>query len=177
MGIYDDSSASTIPQLSGTKLPQTITPSPIGLPSASDAPIWLLPDGSVSYTGRPATPAGATAADPSPGFLASNAQTLMALGAGIAQGGVGRGLQLASAAAQASHQQQAHQQSLLHTYDALTDAGVPRTLARAAVYDPHIMRAVASAYFGPKAQNAPAGATAVNPAQPSPADTSSPASS
>lgn len=148
MGIFDD--LFSAPAAGAAPSPNATTGAPITL---GDPPIWLLPDGSVSYTGRPPSARLPNNAAQAPGgFLGNNAQTLMALGAGIAQGGVGRGLQLAAGAAQASHQQQAQRDSVLHAYDVLTDAGVPRALARAAIYDPHIMRAVASAYFGPKAK-------------------------
>jgi hypothetical protein len=147
---------------SATPAPPTRLPFP-----AADPPIWLLPDGRVSYSGQPSAAQAPSDTGLAPGgFLSSNAPTLMALGAGIAQGGIGRGLELAGNAAQASHKQQMQQQSLLHTYDALTDAGVPRSLARAAVYDAHIMRAIASAYFGPKAQPS---APATTPMPPAPA--------
>jgi hypothetical protein len=169
MSVFDDRYFATIgPQGPGNP-PAPVPAAPASsskLPfPAADPPIWLLPDGSVSYSGRsPSASTGAASTSQVPGgFLNSNASTLMALGAGIAQGGIGRGLEYAANAAQAAHKQQAQQQSLLHTYDALTDAGVPRTLARAAVYDPHIMRAVASTYFGPKA-NSTAPAAAAPPA-------------
>ena len=103
--------------------------------------MWLSPDGSVSYTGR--QPA---AGNP----LSNNALTLMALGAGIAQGGIGKGLQQAATAAEADRQQQAQRYGVLQNYDALTDAGVPRDQARAAIYDPRVMSAVATKYFGGK---------------------------
>jgi hypothetical protein len=125
----------------------------------ADPPIWLGPDGSVSYTGR--QPAASDAAQPNNNPLGNNALTLMALGAGIAQGGVGKGLQFATTAAEADRKQQAQRYGVLHAYDALTDAGVPRDEARAAIYDPHVMRAVAAKYFGPKGR-------AVETATPSP---------
>jgi hypothetical protein len=82
----------------------------------------------------------------------------MALGGGIAQGGVGKGLQLATAAAEADRKQRAQRYGVLQSYDALTDAGVPRDEARAAIYDPHVMRAVAAKYFGPKGKASEAAA-------------------
>jgi hypothetical protein len=86
MSMYDPSSVPPDQQPPSTDAPQTAASpsSPLGLPSTSAAPIWLSPDGAVSYVGR---------------FLTNNAPTLTALGAGIAQGGIGCGLQLESAAA------------------------------------------------------------------------------
>ncbi len=127
--------------------PQSSVGLPIPLP---DPWIWLSPDGSVSYTGRQDAQPAAAPINNNP--LSSNAMTLMALGAGIAQGGIGKGLQLATTAAEADRKQQAQRYAVLQSYDALTDAGVPRDEARAAIYDPRVMRAVAAKYFGPKSQ-------------------------
>jgi len=141
---YLPTPAATFPN-APVSVPQASGPLPI---PPADPPIWLGPDGSVSYTGRQRTPS--EAAQPSNNSLSNNALTLMALGGGIAQGGVGKGLQLATAAAEADRKQQAQRYGVLQTYDALTDAGVPRDEARAAIYDPRVMRAVATKYFGPK---------------------------
>ena len=48
----------------------------------------------------------------------------MALGAGIAQGGIGRGLAMASAAAEAERSRAAQQMSFLQTYKALVGGGI-----------------------------------------------------
>jgi len=79
----------------------------------------------------------------------SHPLTLMSLGAGIAQGGVGRGLDLATAAAQAERNLQAQQVNHAHVYNALTGAGVPPDEALAAVLNPSLMRALAVKYLGP----------------------------
>src|SRR6516165_5112516 len=92
--------------------------------------------------------------------------TLMSLGAGIAQGGVGRGLDLATAAAQAERNLQAQQVNHAHVFNALTGAGVPPDEALAAVLNPSLMRVLAVKYLGPRAGGnaasaaAPAGAAA-----------------
>jgi hypothetical protein len=83
--------------------------------------------------------------------LAAHALTLMALGAGIAQGGIGRGLAMASAAAQNERNLQAQQASYLQTYKALTDGGVPQDEALAATLNPSLMRTLAARYLGPRA--------------------------
>jgi hypothetical protein len=120
----------------------------------------------------PFDPAGAGPAQPPSGLgglgqgltngINNHALTLMALGAGIAQGGVGRGLADAATAAQAERNLQAQKFNFLQTYNALTDAGVPAPQAQAAISNPSLMRALAVKYLGPKspgnAPSAPAGA-------------------
>ena len=59
--------------------------------------------------------------------------TLMSLGAGIAQGGIGRGLALATAAAQAERNLQAQKVNHAHVLNALTGAGLLPDEALAAV--------------------------------------------
>jgi hypothetical protein len=86
----------------------------------------------------------------------NHALTLLALGGGIAQGGVGRGLAAASAAAQAERNLLAQQVNFRQTYNALTGAGVPADKALAAVMNPSLMRTLAVKYLGPRsAGNAP----------------------
>jgi hypothetical protein len=136
--------------------------SSVGLPIPQPDPwIWLSPDGSVSYTGRQDAQPAATPVNNN--LLSTHAMTLMALGAGVAEGGVGKGLQLATAAAEADRKQEAQRYAVLRSYDALTDAGVPRDEARAAIYDPRVMRAVAAKYFGPKGRS-PGATTSVDQA-------------
>jgi len=84
--------------------------------------------------------------------LASHAATLMALGAGIAQGGIGRGLAMASAAADNERNRAAQQMSFLQTYKALTEGGVPQEEALAAVLNPSLMRSLAAKYLGPRSR-------------------------
>jgi len=59
--------------------------------------------------------------------------TLMSLGASIAQGGIGRGLALATAAAQAERNLQAQEVNHAHVLNALTGAGLLPDEALAAV--------------------------------------------
>ena len=68
----------------------------------------------------------------------------MALGAGIAQGGVGRGLADAATAAAAERNRQFQQLNFLATYKALTDGGVPPQEAQAAISNPSLMRTLAA---------------------------------
>ncbi len=163
--------------------------SPTGQPSLAIAPaepwIWLSPDGSVSHTGRQDASPAAAPTNNNP--LSANALTLMALGSGIAQGGIGKGLEQAAAAVQADRNRQGQQANLLQTYNALTSSGVPAQEARIAVSNPGAMRAVVMKYFGPRASRGsavapPAGAsspqayaapTAGDAAQPSVPDAAS----
>jgi hypothetical protein len=75
----------------------------------------------------------------------------MALGAGIAQGGIGRGLAMASAAAENERNRAAQQLSFVQTYKALTDGGIPQDEALAATLNPGLMRTLAAKYLGPRA--------------------------
>jgi hypothetical protein len=144
--LYRPTPDATFPNVPAATQSQSSVGLPIPLP---DPWIWLSPEGSVSYTGRQdSQPAAAPTDNNNP--LSSHAMTLIALGTGIAQGGIGKGLQLATGAAEAERKQQAQRYAVLRSYDALTDAGVPREEARAAIYDPRVMRAVAAKYFGPK---------------------------
>jgi hypothetical protein len=102
------------------------------------------------------------------GGINNHPLSLLSLGAGIAQGGVGRGLTLATAAAQAERNLQAQQVNHAHVFNALTGAGVPPDEALAAVLNPSLMRALAVKYLGPRAggnanPTARAGAAAASP--------------
>jgi hypothetical protein len=158
-------------------------PTPPAIPRAR-APIYP------AASAPPATPAPPpTGTDPTntnigagfPNPLTNHAATLMALGAGIAQGGIGRGLAMASSAAEAERNRSFQQTSLLQTYKALTDAGVPQQEAIAAVSNPGLMRTVATRYLGARAQantaagpqmqpNPQPGSFGATPAMPSAAD-------
>jgi len=81
-------------------------------------------------------------------FLSENPLMLMALGGGIAQGGIGRGLQLAGPPMQAEQQQQNQRQVRSATYDALRHAGVPPGQALAGVLNPDILKIIARHHFG-----------------------------
>jgi len=105
------------------------------------------PGGTVSPASNPLGSVG----DAITNGISNHALTLMALGAGIAQGGVGKGLAAAATAADAEHNRQIQQLNLLQTYKALTDGGVPPQEAQAAVVNPSLMRTLAAKYLGPKA--------------------------
>jgi hypothetical protein len=141
-------------------LPNASASAPASLPIPPSQPhMWLSPDGGVSYTGQQPG-AWSNVAQGLDKTLSNNALTLMALGGGIAQGGIGKGLTQATSAVDADRNRQAQQLNLLQTYTALTNGGVPPQEARIAVSNPAAMRAVAMKYFGPKAQ---ADATAAPP--------------
>jgi hypothetical protein len=154
--------------------PPAPEPGPLSIPPATP-PIFLsAPDAASAAPAQPAGTSGSIGQGLANG-INNHALTLMALGAGIAQGGVGRGLEAATTAAQSERSLQAQQFNFLQTYQALTDAGVPAEEARAAVTNPSLMRAVAVKYLGPRSQSAapsaaaaPAGAGASN-ASPTPA--------
>jgi hypothetical protein len=167
MSIYDDYSnpyTSPVATAAGYQVPQTAGyPSPQGSSAAA-------PQSPVYYQGpAPSAPppgGGAGSWGGSWGGLGGAVQglangvadainnhplTLMALGAGIAQGGVGRGLAYASSAAQAERNLQAQQVNHAHVLNALTGAGVPPDEALAAVLNPSLMRVLAVKYLAPRA--------------------------
>ena len=147
--------------------PAAPAPGPLSIPPAQP-PVFLSPPDPAGAA--PAQPAGALGSiGPSinnglTSGINNHALTLMALGAGIAQGGVGKGLAAAAAAAQAERNLQAQQVNFSHVYNALTGAGVPADEALAAVMNPSLMRTLAVKYLGPKApgnaSSAPAAAAA-----------------
>ena len=67
---------------------------------------------------------------------------------------------MASAAAEAERNRQLQQMSLLQSYKALTDSGVPQQEAIAAVSNPSLMRTLATRYLGARAQMDAAGRSA-----------------
>ena len=73
----------------------------------------------------------------------------MALGADIAQGGVGRVLRMPPPRPQPSVTGNSSKPTSLATYKALTDGGVPPQEAQAAISNPSLMRALAAKYLGP----------------------------
>jgi hypothetical protein len=142
-------------------------PGPLSIPPAQP-PIFLSPPDPAGTA--PAQPAGASGSiGPSinnglASGINNHALTLMALGAGIAQGGVGKGLAAAAAAAQAERNLQAQQVNFRQTYNALTGAGVPADEALAAVMNPSLMRTLAVKYLGPRSAGNAANGTAAPPA-------------
>jgi hypothetical protein len=154
--------------------PPRPAPGPLAIPPAT-VPIFLSPPDQAGAA--PAQPAGALGGlgQGLANCINNHALTLMALGAGIAQGGVRHGLASAATAAQAERSLQAQQVNFLQTYQALSDAGVPADVARAALTNPSLMRAVAVKYLAPRSPSAapgvpaaPAGIGASN-ASPTPA--------
>jgi hypothetical protein len=88
-------------------------------------------------------------------FASNNPLTLMALGAGIAQGGVGRGLQLAVPALNTERQELRRGAMQVATYKALRAAGVPHGQAVAGALHPEALKAIARSGFGTMAAGAP----------------------
>jgi hypothetical protein len=156
-------------------------PFPSASPSAPRASPPALPPGSpppqVAAAAAPAQPLGAwdRLGQGIGNGLSNHAMTLMALGAGIAQGGVGRGLALAGQAAEAERNRQLQQLNFLHTYSALTNAGVPLDLAQAAVTNPGVLRSGVQKYFGPRSPGNAAPASAPSAANSNPSPTPAPA--
>lgn len=163
---YGQSGPSAYPSTPATTTPQrTPIPLPPPRPPLSLAPPNPIPGASMPPpASMPSSPYGGLGAfaggigNMFGNAIANHPLTLMALGAGIAQGGVGRGLAAASGAAETERSLQLQQLNYLHTYNALTGAGVPPQQAQAAMGNPSLMRAVALRYLVPRAQGyAPAG--------------------
>jgi hypothetical protein len=129
--------------------PAAAAPGPLAIPPAQP-PIFLSPpDPSNAASAPTSNPFGSIGSAITNG-ISNHALTLMALGAGIAQGGVGRGLADAATAAAAERNRQLQQLNFLQTYKALTDGGVPPQEAQAAISNPSLMRALAAKYLGPR---------------------------
>jgi hypothetical protein len=141
---------------------------PIPIPRPRPPIFPILPDPSAA----PQSPTN-NAATSLPNPLATHGATLMALGAGLAQGGIGKGLAMASAAAENERTRQAQQLSYLQTYKALVDGGVPQDEALAATLNPSLMRTLATKYLGARS---PANAVTKQPPAPSPSAAPPPAS-
>ncbi len=129
--------------------PAAAAPGPLSIPPAQP-PIFLSPpDPSNAASAPPSNPFGSLGNAITSG-ISNHALTLMALGAGIAQGGVGKGLADAATAAATERNRQLQQLNFLATYKALTDGGVPPQEAQAAISNPSLMRTLAAKYLGPR---------------------------
>lgn len=143
-------------KLAGQPTPQATTPAPSPAPvvaapkpaptdvSANRAPLSLAP----------ALPSQAPVTVEQPGFmdrlsngLAANPMTLMTLGAGIAQGGVGKGLQYAAAGSQADRTNRQKQLTQTATYAALKARGMSDADALLAMQSPEALKAVLPRLF------------------------------
>jgi hypothetical protein len=91
--------------------------------------------------GLPGDLAGAAAS-----FAASNPLTLLALGAGIAKGGVA-GMGAALPAAQLDQKERKQEAAQAATYAALRAAGMPHGVAAASALRPELLKAIAPEYF------------------------------
>ncbi len=118
---------------------------PTDVSAAARAPLSLAPP--------PAAAAPAPAPE-TPGFgdrlsngLAANPLTLMTLGAGIAQGGIGKGLQFAAAGAQADQSNRLKQATRTATYAALKARGMSDADALLAMQSPEALKAVLPKLF------------------------------
>ena len=146
---YRPTPAATFPN------PAAPAPGPLSIPPAQP-PIFLSPPNPAGAA--PAQPAGPW--DGITNGINNHALTLMALGAGIVQGGVGKGLADAATAAAAERNRQTQQLNLLQTYQTLTDAGVPSQQAQAAISNLNLMHALVAKYLGPRVPSLPSGAVA-----------------
>jgi hypothetical protein len=80
--------------------------------------------------------------------IANRPLTLMALGGGLAQGGIGRALTAAASAADLEQQRLNKMDAQRAASEALVKAGIPPELAAAAALRPDILKAISSEYFG-----------------------------
>lgn len=94
-----------------------------------------------------AAPGGNGFLDALTGFLGNHSNALMGLGAGIASGGLQRGVGGMAQGGQLDYQRNIQQSSLAGTYQALQAAGLPEGLARAATLNPELLKTIAPEYF------------------------------
>jgi hypothetical protein len=80
------------------------------------------------------------------GFLGNHSNALMGLGAGIASGGLQRGVPGMAAGGQMDYQRNIQQSSLASTYEALLKI-LPEPVARAAALNPEVLKAVAPSLY------------------------------
>jgi hypothetical protein len=169
-GIFSDDFLSLLSPLATAQYRPT--PSANFPDPAAPAPglLSIPPDPAGTASAQPAGASGSSGPNINNGInsglangINNHALTLMALGAGIAQGGVGRGLELASSAAQAERNLMAQQVNFRHVYNALAGAGVPADEALAAVMNPSLMRALAVKYLGPRSQGNASSAPVASP--------------
>src|SRR5947209_8749440 len=79
--------------------------------------------------------------------ITDNPLTLMALGAGIARGGIGAGLQFAVPALEAEQEQRRRDQAQTKTYQGLRAAGTPFGEAMVGALHPEVLKAIARSRF------------------------------
>jgi len=99
-------------------------------------------------------------------LLSGNPLVLMALGAGIAQGGIGRGLQGALAQMQAQQQEGRQQQARNATYAGLRAAGVPSGQALVGALNPEVLKTIAKFQFSANSALPPAAPAEQAPSAP-----------
>jgi hypothetical protein len=110
-------------------------------PAQSAAPMSQMPQG------MQGSPQGGGIMDMLSGFLGNHQNALLGLGAGIASGGLQRGVPGMAQGAQQDYQRSMQQNSLMGTYQALQAAGLPEGLARAATLNPELLKTIAPQYM------------------------------
>jgi hypothetical protein len=81
------------------------------------------------------------------GFLGNHSNALMGLGAGIASGGLMRGVPGMAAGGQMDYQRNMQQSSLAATYQSLIQSGVPPAQAQAMTLNPELLKTLAPQHF------------------------------
>lgn len=107
-------------------------------PGQPQAPMSPMPQGA---------PQGNGFMDALTGFLGNHSNALMGLGAGIASGGLQRGVGGMAQGGQMDYQRNLQMSSLAQTEQALLQAGLPPGVARAAALNPELLKTIAPEYF------------------------------
>lgn len=92
-------------------------------------------------------PQGGGILDALTGFLGNHSNALMGLGAGIASGGLQRGVPGMAAGGQMDYQRNLQQSSLAGTYQALIASGIPAAQAQAMTLNPELLKTLAPTYM------------------------------
>jgi hypothetical protein len=127
---------------------------PQGAPAPQSAPPMSQPPGLPSMAPGSATLAGMFGNSDGSGFLnglhnfiGQHQNALAGLGAGIASGGLQRGVGGMAQGGQMDYQRQMQMNALQGTYQALQGAGLPEPVARAAALNPEVLKAVAPSLY------------------------------
>lgn len=92
-------------------------------------------------------PQGGGFMDALSGFLGNHQNALLGLGAGIASGGLQRGVPGLAAGAQQDYTQNIQRSTMAATYQSLLSAGLPAPIAQAATLNPEILKTVAPTLY------------------------------
>lgn len=139
MAAYRPTPQSVLPGQPGTDAMASGIIPPQGPPPAQ-------PQAPMSLPGQ-AQQGGGGFMDALQGFLGNHSNALMGLGAGIASGGLQRGVGGMAQGGQLDYQRNMQQGSLASTYQALIQSGIPAAEAQAMALNPELLKTLAPQHF------------------------------